>query len=88
MALKVQRFLRLIRDSYHASSGVYGYRCVLADLRETRELCNKHRVANIMRAHQIKAVRSYKAPRRIAPPSTIAPNRLQRQFTVIQPDQA
>ncbi len=42
-----------------------------------------------MRAHQIKAVRGYKAPRRIAGrPSIIAPNRLQRQFTVAHPDHA
>ena len=84
-----QRLLDLIRHSYHASSGVYGYRRVLGDLREVGELCSKHRVAKIMRAHKIKAIRGYKAPRRIVGrPSIIAPNRLQRQFTVDAPDQA
>lgn len=88
-ALEDQRLLSLIRDSYQASSGVYGYRRVLGDLREAGELCSKHRVANIMRAHHIKAIRGYKTPRRIAGrPSIIAPNRLQRQFTVAHPDQA
>lgn len=88
-ALEDQRLLGLIRHSYHASSGVYGYRRVLSDLREIGELCSKHRVAKIMRAHQIKAVRGYKAPRRIAGrPSVIASNRLQRQFNVNTPDQA
>ena len=40
-----------------------------------------------MRIHKIKALRGYKAPRAIAgQPSTIAPNKLQREFTVEQQD--
>ena len=40
-----------------------------------------------MRVHKIKAVRGYKVPRAVAGrPSIIAPNRLQREFTVDQPD--
>ena len=40
-----------------------------------------------MRPHKIKALRGYKAPRAIAGrPSIIAPNKLQRAFTVEQPD--
>ena len=40
-----------------------------------------------MRVHKIKALRGYKAPRTIAGrPSIIAPNKLQREFTVAQPD--
>ena len=84
-----QRLLELIRYSYTASHGVYGARRVFADLREAGELCGKHRVARIMREHKIKAVRGYKAPRKIAGrPSIIAPNHLQRQFTVDAPDKA
>jgi putative transposase len=46
-------------------------------------------VEKIMRIHKIKAIRGCKAPRRIVGrPPIIAPNRLQRQFTVAQPDQA
>jgi putative transposase len=42
-----------------------------------------------MQVNKIKAVRGYKAPRRIAGrPSIIAPNRLNRKFTVDAPDQA
>jgi putative transposase len=79
----------LIRDSYTASGGVYGSRRVFGDLREAGESCGKHRVEKIMRAHKIKAVRGYKAPRRIAGrPSIIAPNRLNREFTVNTPDRA
>jgi len=40
-----------------------------------------------MRTHKIKAVRGYKSPRRIAGhPSIIAPNHLQREFTVDTPN--
>jgi len=88
-AMEDRRLLGLIRDSYEASGGVYGARRVFGDLREVGESCGKHRVAKIMRNHKIKAIRGYKAPRRIVGrPSIIAPNRLQRQFTVDQPDQA
>ena len=42
-----------------------------------------------MREHKIKAVRGYKAPHKIAGrPTIIAPNHLQRQFTVDAPDKA
>lgn len=88
-AVENLRLLGLIRASYAASGGVYGAPRVFLDLREVGETCGKHRVARIMRAHKIKAVRGYKAPRAIAGrPSIIAPNRLQREFTVNQPDVA
>lgn len=83
------RLLALIRDSYTASGGVYGSRRVLGDLREIGEQCGKHRVARLMRAHRLKAQRGYKAPRPIAGrPSLLAPNHLNRAFTVDQPDKA
>lgn len=87
--LEDERLLVLIRDSYAASGKVYGSPRVFGDLREAGEQCGKHRVARLMRAHQIKAVRGYKAPRRIAGrPSIVSPNRLKREFTVQAPDQA
>ena len=88
-AIENLRLLGLIRASYAASGGVYGAPRVFLDLRETGETCGKHRVARIMRAHRIKALRGYKAPRTIAGrPSIIAPNKLQREFTVERPDAA
>lgn len=88
-ALEDQRLLALIRHSYEAINGVHGTRRVLGDLREAGGVCSKHRVANIMRAHKIKAIRGYKAPRSIVGrPSILAPNRLQCEFTVDTPDQA
>ena len=88
-AIEDHRLLQLIRASYAASSGVYGAPRVFLDLREAGETCGKHRVARIMREHKIKALRGYKAPRTIAGrPSIIAPNQLQREFTVECPDTA
>ncbi len=87
-AIEDQRLLGVIRSSYAASGGVYGARRVLLDLREIGEVCGIHRVEKIMKAHKIKALRGYKAPRPITGrPSIIAPNILNREFTVSQPDQ-
>ncbi|MGL5457638.1 MAG: IS3 family transposase [Citrobacter telavivensis] len=83
-----QRLLMLIRDSYSLSGGVYGYRRVHGDLNEIGETCGKNRVGRIMQLNRIKAVRGYKAPRRIAGrPSVVAPNRVQRQFSVVRANQ-
>ncbi|WBT57707.1 IS3 family transposase [Kosakonia oryzendophytica] len=83
-----QRLLALIRDSYSLSGGVYGYRRVHGDLNEIGEICGKNRVGRIMQLNRIKAMRGYKAPRRIAGrPSVVAPNRVQRQFTVVRANQ-
>jgi putative transposase len=82
-----ERLLILIRASYLASRGVYGARRVFGDLREAGESCGLHRVEHLMRKHKIKAIRGYKSPRAIAGrPSIIAPNHLQRAFTVDAPN--
>lgn len=81
------RLLDLIRYSYSASHGIYGARRIFGDLREAGEHCGLHRIERIMRINGIKPVRGYKKPRSIAGrPSIIAPNRLQRQFTVDAPN--
>jgi putative transposase len=88
-AIEDQRLLVLIRASYTASGRVYGYRRVHLDLREIGETCGKHRVARIMNVNGIKAMHGYKIPRGIyGRPSIIAPNKLQREFTVHYPDRA
>ena len=61
---------------------------VHGDLNEIGEICGKNRVGRIMQLNRIKAVRGYKAPRRIAGrPSVVAPNRVKRQFTVVRANQ-
>lgn len=57
------------------SGGVYGYRRIHGDLNEIGETCGKNRVGRIMQLNRIKAVRGYKAPRRIAGrPFVVVPN--------------
>ena len=86
-AIEDKRLLALVRASYAASGGVYGAPRVFLDLREAGEQCGKHRVARLMRVHKIKALLGYKAPRPIVGrPSLIAPNTLNRAFTVERPD--
>jgi len=88
-AIEDRRLLPLIRASYTASGGVYGARRVFQDLREIGETCGKHRVERIMKVNGIKAVHGYKIPRGpYGRPSIITPNKLQREFTVEQPNRA
>ncbi len=88
-AIEDERVLELIRESYVASGRIYGSPRVFLDLREAGEAISRKRVARIMRNHGIRAIRGYKVPRNVVSmPSVIAPNRLQRQFTVERPDVA
>lgn len=88
-AVEDQRLLGLIQASYTASHGIYGAPRIFLDLREAGETCSKHRVARIMRGNGIKAVHSYRAPGYFrGHPSVLAPNTLQRGFTVQRPNQA
>lgn len=88
-ARETARLLPLIRASHAASGGVYGYRRVHLDLLELGETCGKIRVWRIMQANKISALRGYKKPRHISGrPSILAPNVLDREFTVQKPDSA
>src|SRR3954469_24773575 len=83
------RLLRLIRASFVASHGIYGAPRVFLDLRETGETCSKHRVARLMREHQLRAVHGYRIRRvAIGKPSVLIPNLLKRQFTVTRRNKA
>jgi putative transposase len=88
-AIEDERLTELIRESYAASGAIYGSPRVFLDLREAGEQVGQKRVARIMREHRIRAVRGYKTPRHLkSVPSAIAPNRLERQFTVDEADVA
>ena len=83
------RLLRLIRASFAASQGIYGAPRVFLDLREAGETCSKHRVARLMREHQLRAVHGYRTHRwSVSKPAVLIPNLLQRQFTVSHPNKA
>ncbi|MFH1311804.1 MAG: IS3 family transposase [Candidatus Eisenbacteria bacterium] len=88
-AVENRRLLALIRTSYEASGCSYGSPRVFLDLREEGESCGLNRVARLMRRYRIKAVRSYRRPRYVAgKPSVVAPDRLEREFTVPEPNRA
>ena len=88
-AIEDERLLGLIQESHIASGRIYGSPRVLLDLREAGECLGRKRVARIMRENGLRAIHGYKKPRHLASvPSVIAPNRLQRQFTVERPDVA
>ncbi len=87
-AIEDARLLTLIKDFHQDSGGAYGSPRVFLDLRDSGEICGRHRVARVMKQGKIKAIRSYKRPRYVSgKPSLLAPNVLQREFTVDQPDQ-
>jgi len=83
------RLLRLIRASFTASQGIYGAPRVFLDLREAGEVCSKHRVARLMREHQLRALHGSRMRRwSVGKPSVLIPNLLKRQFTVTRRNKA
>ena len=84
-----KRLLGLIRESYEGSGRIYGSPRIWCDLREVGERISKNRVARLMKINNIRAQRGYKRPGyRYTKPAQAAPNLLQRQFTMDQPDMA
>ena len=74
------------RSRHH---GIYGAPRVFLDLREAGETCSKHRVARLMREHQLRALHGYRTRRMaVGKPSVLIPNLLKRQFTVTQRNKA
>jgi len=87
-AIEDDRLLVKIKKSYNDSGAAYGSPRIVKDLREDGETCGRHRVARVMRQAKIKAIYSFKKPRYVSgQPSLLAPNTLDRQFDVDQPDQ-
>lgn len=82
------RLLVMIEEAYLVSGGVYGARNVHRDLTEAGERLGRKRVERLMRERGLRSVRTPRKRRYGGKPSVVAPNRLQRQFTVEQPDQA
>ena len=83
-----RRLLGPIKQSWLESGGVYGYRKVLDDLIELGESCGKNRVHRLMCKEGIRAQIGYRrcpGPRG-GPTSVVAPNHLQRQFDVMEPN--
>ena len=87
-ALEDRRLLELIRSSYDASYGIYGYRRIALDLKELGESCGRNRVLKIMKSNGIAAVRGYKRHKSYGygRPPIAMPNHLNREFAVNAPD--
>ena len=84
------RQIELVREAWEDSGRVYGYRKVRDDLLEMGEDCGKHRALRLMQLAGCKAQVGYRrGPRsRSGPPAVVAPNRLAREFSADEPDQA
>ena len=87
-SIEDKRLLGHIKLSWLESDSVYGYRKVTDDLRDLGETCGKHRVYRLMRQEKLRSQTGYR--RRInhrgGPAAITAPNHLQRQFDVVEPN--
>src|SRR5690606_11164012 len=80
--------LGYIKQFWLESSCVYGYRKIYKDMLAIGEQCGKHRVHRIMRAADIQSQRGYnrKTHYSTGEVSTVAPNLLNREFEVSEPN--
>lgn len=83
-----KRLLGHIKQSWLESGAVYGYRKVYDDLQELGEQCGINRIHRLMRAEGIRSQTGYakRKWKRGGAPSVIAPNHLQREFDVVEPN--
>jgi len=81
-------FLGFIKQFWLESGCVYGYRKVYKDMLSIGEQCGKNRVYRIMREAKIQSERGYKRKAHYSSGevSTIAPNLLDREFDVAEPN--
>ncbi len=82
------RLVGLIKQFWLESGGVYGYRKITDDMREVGEACGKHRVHRLMRAEKLRSQAGYgrRPGQRYGRPAVIAPNHVQQQFDVAEPN--
>ena len=85
-----QRLLGLLKQAWLESGGVYGYRKLTLDMRDLGERCGKHRVARLLKIEGLRSQTGYsrRPGLRGGKPAVVAPNHLQRQFKVAQPNQS
>jgi len=78
----------LLRNAWHDSGKVYGYRKLHDALRDQGETCCPNRVARLARLAGVKAQMGYKrrSGRYGGRPSVVIDNTLDRQFDVDTPD--
>ena len=83
------KLLGLIKQSWLESGSIYGYRKVTDDLRDIGAKCGKHRVYKLMKQAKLASQRGYnrRPYMRSGAVAQAAPNRLEQNFTVPQPNQ-
>jgi putative transposase len=87
-AIEDRRLLGRIKESWLESGAVYGYWKVTDDLRELGEQCSTRRVQRLMRTAGLRSQTGYakRKSKRDGAPALIAPNHLQRQLDVREPN--
>ena len=82
------RLLGKITTSYHNSRNTYGSPRICSELRASGEACSRKRVARIMQRHDIaaKMKKRFKVTTKANPKAMPAPNLLQQNFTVAEPN--
>ncbi len=84
-----RRLTGQIKQSWLQSGAVYGYRKVHADLCDLGERCGEQRVYRLMKQAGLRSQTGYRRrPHVGGMPAVIAPNRLDRQFDVVGPNEA
>jgi putative transposase len=84
------KFLGLIKRSWLESGSIYGYGKVADGLRDIGTKCSQHRVYKLMKQAKLASQRGYnrRPYMRSGTVAQAAPNRLDQNFTVPQPNQA
>ena len=80
--------LGFIKQFWLESGCVYGYRKIYKDLRASGDQCGRNRVLRLMKKAKIQSQRGYKRQNKYhaGEVSTIAPNLLNREFNVVEPN--
>lgn len=84
------KLLEEIRKIHQRSRGTYGSPRIFVYLRGLGLACGRHRVARLMKKHQIRGRKAYRnrpITTRQDPKARFAPNLLNRKFTATQPNQ-
>jgi putative transposase len=85
-----KRLLGIIKQFWMESGFSYGYRTITLDMKDQGETCGKNRVYRIMKEADIRSQRGYRKHRgfRGGDLNLAAPNTLDREFEVDQPNQS
>ena len=83
-----RRLVGLIKQFWLESGGVYGYRKITDDMHDLGERCGKNRVYRLMKAEGLRSQTGYfrRPGKRYGKPSVVAPNHVQQQFDVREPN--